>query len=343
VPELRRDIVTGKWVVIATERAKRPESFTQATKEEVKPSDTCPFCYGNEHLTPPEVMAYRPDGSPPDTTGWTLRVVPNKFPAFTLEEKVVDSGDGFYESQTGLGVHEVIVHSPDHKKSFALLSPEEAADVVRAYRDRYASLRNDERLRYILFIVNQGKMAGASLEHPHSQLFAVPLIPTTIREEIVGSARYFREKEGCVYCELIRYESTAEKRIVAETENFVSFAPYASRVPFETWILPKKHQARFESMTEPEIDEFAQLLRDVLARLYFGLGDPAYNYFIHTSPCRDPELKVGEFGKVYHWHLEIMPKLSIMAGFELGLGIMINVSNPEETADFLRNVEVRTG
>lgn len=337
MPELRRDIITGRWVVIATERAKRPESFSQAAKEENKPLDTCPFCYGNEHLTPPEVMAYR-QGSAPDTSGWSVRVVPNKYPAFILEDHSLNHGDGVYESRGGLGVHEVIVHSPDHNKGLALLTEAQAADVVRAYRDRYLALKSDERLKYILIIVNQGKMAGASLEHPHSQLFAIPLIPLSIREEIAGSVRYFKEKGDCVFCEIVRYESTARNRVILETENFISLAPYASRVPFETWILPKKHEARFENIEGEEIDEFAQILRNTLAKLHAGLGDPPYNYFIHTSPCRDGELKGNEAGYIYHWHLEILPKLSIIAGFELGLGIMINISNPEQTAEFLRSV-----
>lgn len=339
MPELRQDIVSGRWVVIATERAKRPESFSKEVSGEQKSDSICPFCYGNEHLTPPEVMAYRDDPSR-DTSGWQVRVVPNKYPAFVFGEKVNNEDSEIYSMLEGAGAHEVIISNPSHHKSFALLTPEEAALVVSAYRDRYLTLKENEQIKSILLIVNHGKTAGASLEHPHSQLFAVPLVPKMIQEELKGSVKHFKETNKCVFCKLIEYELRKGIRIIEETENFVAFAPYASRVPFEVWIIPKNHEPRFETVNEEVIREFAALVQSTLNRLYVGLGDPPYNYYLHTLPCRGIGSKLVDLESVYHWHLEILPKLSIMAGFELGADISINVTRPEDTVQFLRNVSV---
>jgi len=259
-----------------------------------------------------------------------VRVVPNKYPAFSLEDQVFACGEGICQVMSGVGTHEVIVGSPDHYKSLALLTDSEVAQVICAYRDRYIALSTDPRIQYILIIVNQGAKAGASLEHPHSQLFAIPMIPLGAREELEGVAKYLEEKGSCIYCDLIGYERGVGERFILESEFFVAFAPYASRVPFETWILPKEHHSAFETMSWNEIQSLAWILRQILGKLHRGLNDPPYNLYLHTAPCQD-----GTFA-YYHWHIEILPKLSIIAGFELGAGMMINVVKPEEAAAFLR-------
>jgi UDPglucose--hexose-1-phosphate uridylyltransferase len=334
MPELRQEPITGKWTVIATERAKRPENFTQTEKEETSSNTACPFCYGNEQLTPPEVMAYRPPDTQPDTPGWKVRVVPNKFPAFVLEEDLYSDKRGMYNYMSGAGAHEVIINSPDHNRNLESLSNKEIVNVISAYKDRYLSLKKNKKIKYILIIVNHGKKAGASLEHPHAQLFGSPLIPINVSEELNGSSNYYKNNGRCVYCDIIREELSAKIRVIMDTKHFLVFCPSASRSPFETWIVPKKHNSHFEDISPQEINNLASVIRLTFAKLYSGLNDPAYNYYIHTSPCQSPPRAD------YHWHLEIFPKLTIQAGFEMGSGIMINIARPEDTAAFLKKIEV---
>jgi len=328
VPELRQDPVTGKWVVIATERARRPESFSlQRGEAEVAPQASCPFCEGRESMTPPETYAIRPGGGPPDSPGWEVRVVPNKFPAFEGpmgEEKRL----GLYRTRPGAGVHEVIIHSPDHRRDLEELPIEQVEKVLDTYRRRLRELCKLSFVRYLLVIVNHGRDAGASLEHPHSQIFGSPLVPPRIEEELAGTASFLGSVGACVFCRIMEEEQRAQERLIAENEHFVTFAPYASRTPFETWIIPRRHGRAFEIIQESEIPALASMLKEVLSGLSRGLGDPPLNYYLHTLPCRDD--------REYHWHLEILPKLTIRAGFELGSGMLINVARPEECAAFLR-------
>lgn len=334
MPELRQNPITGKWAVIATERARRPEDFNRAEKENTASNNSCPFCYNNEQLTPPEVMAYRPPETEPDTPGWKVRVVPNKFPAFTFSEQLTSAKAGIYNSMSATGAHEVIIDSPDHKKSLALLSNKEIVSVISAYKDRYIELKKDTAIKYILIIVNHGKEAGASLEHPHAQLFGSPIIPSNVTEELDGASKHYKNTSQCIFCNIIREELQTKIRVILDTKNFLVFCPYASGSPFETWIVPKKHNSHFEDISPQEINNLASVLRLILARFYEGLNDPAYNFYIHTSPCQDPPRED------YHWHIEIFPKLTIQAGFEVGSGIMINIARPEDTAAFLKKVEV---
>ncbi|MBI2952968.1 MAG: galactose-1-phosphate uridylyltransferase [Chloroflexi bacterium] len=333
MPELRQDPVTLKWVTIAVERAKRPHTFTQAPKVVVKATGECPFCYGHEGETPPEVMAYRDPGTGPNTAGWSVRVVPNLYPAFGPA-----SGDlnprhvGPYTVMNGLGAHEVLISSPEHYKDLALLPQDQVTLILKSYIDRYLVHRNNPVLKYVLIIVNHGKEAGASREHPHAQLFGIPIVPHTVVEEIEGLQRYKTEKGTCAYCDVLAYEMKVGERIVYENDKFVVFAPYASKVPFETWLMPKSHGAHFEAMSDQEVRACGDALRTGLAKLHYGLNDPPFNFYIHTAPYS------GEGNGLYHWHIEILPKLSIWAGFELGSGIMINTALPESAAEFLRKV-----
>lgn len=349
MPELRCDPVTGNWVVIATERARRPESYVRQKEESKSENTVCPFCYGNEALTPPEVMAYREPDTGPNTSNWQIRVVPNKYPAFapgaTCPPLPAASGAGrrelgstspFCRSMGAVGFHEVIIHSPSHEKSLALLPEEQVVLIVRAYKDRYLALKKDGQIKYILIIVNHGKSAGASLAHPHSQLFALPLLPKMPQEELLRCARHHQNKGSCMFCEIIEEEKKQVARLITESEHFFAFCPYASRSPFETWILPKRHNASFETITTAEERDLAKILRLTLRAFYKSLGDPPYNLYLHTAPP-----SAEDFSQSYHWHIELFPKITLQAGFEMGTGIMINVVKPGEAAGFLRGFKDR--
>lgn len=329
MPELRKDPVVGRWVIIATDRAKRPTDFIRE-RVQIRGSGFCPFCYGNENKTPPEILAYRPEGSGRDTPGWSVRVVPNKFPALHIEGTLNRQGEGLYDRMNGLGAHEVIIETPDHQATLASLPPAQTESVLWAYRERILDLRKDPRFKYMLIFKNYGEAAGASLEHTHSQLIALPVVPKRVQEEVSGARDYYAYKERCLFCDVIRQEASTGVRLVAENEEFVALCPFAPRFPFELWIVPKEHRSAFEESTRREFQHLATLLKDMLGRLEAVLDHPAYNYIIHTSPVPDGQ------NDYYHWHLEIMPKLTKLAGFEWGTGFYINPTPPEEAAKFLR-------
>jgi len=294
----------------------------------------CPLCPGNEAQTPPEILAYRSNGGAPNTPGWSVRVVPNKFPALQIEGEVAREGIGIYDRMNGVGAHEVIIESPDHKASLSGLSEKHLEDVFWAYRDRILDLRKDSRLRYILIFKNQGAAAGATLEHTHSQLIALPIVPTSVLDEIDGCRAHFQDKERCIYCDIIHQEIADRSRVVGENAEFLSIAPYAPRFPFEVWVLPKKHTSYFEESQKFQFEALARIFSDTMRRLDRALGSPPYNFILHTSPLHE---KTGEF---YHWHIEVMPKLAQVAGFEWGTGFYINPVPPEDAAAFLRDAEI---
>ncbi len=333
MPELRKDPITGRWVIIATERAKRPSDFVR-DKVQIRGTGFCPFCYGNESKTPPEIIAYRSDGSGRNMPGWTLRVVPNKFPALGIEGSLNRQGEGLYDKMNGIGAHEVIIETPDHQKTLAMLSPRQIEDVLWAYRERILDLKKDKRFKYIMIFKNHGEAAGASLEHTHSQLIALPVVPKQVREEADGARAFFNFKERCIFCDIIRQETESGIRVIADSQAFIATAPFAPRFPFEIWIIPKVHQSAFEDSQKQEFEQLAVILKDMLMRLDKVLDYPAYNYIIHTSPI--PETP----NEHYHWHLEIMPSLTKIAGFEWGTGFHINPTPPEESARFLRETAV---
>ncbi|MBI2462149.1 MAG: galactose-1-phosphate uridylyltransferase [Candidatus Rokubacteria bacterium] len=324
MPELRKDPVIGRWVIIATERARRPSDFVPETAKP-KGAAECVFCPGNEGKTPPEVLAYRPHGGP-----WTLRAVPNKFPALQIEGELVPSGEGIYDRLAGVGAHEVIIETPDHAATLATLPEAAVADVFFAYRDRLVDLKKDPRFEYILIFKNHGAAAGASLEHPHSQLIATPILPKMVIEELDGAAQYFRYKERCVWCDIVRQERRDGQRIILDEGGFLALAPFAPRFPFETWVLPAAHQSSYEQIQPNEVEALARLMRRLTGRVNRVLGEPPYNYIIHTAPLREGPLQH------FHWHLEFMPKLTRVAGFEWGTGFFINPTPPEAAARFLR-------
>jgi UDPglucose--hexose-1-phosphate uridylyltransferase len=328
LPELRKDPITGRWVIIATDRAKRPSDFIRQPVP--KPSSrVCPFDYGNEQKTPPEVLAYRNTGSR-DEPGWRVRVVPNKFPALGIEGDLNRQGEGMYDKMTGIGAHEVIIETPEHTATLGDLSEKQIEEVLWAYKDRVNDLKRDHRFRYILLFRNHGEAAGASLEHPHSQLIALPVIPKRVKEEVDGAKQFYDLKERCIYCDIIHEETRVGTRLVTETDRFTVLEPYAPRFPFETWILPKRHESHFEDADAPTLASLAWMLRTTIRKLDKVLERPAYNFIMHSSPVQEPDLAY------YHWHMEVIPKLTKVAGFEWGSGFYINPTPPEESAKFLR-------
>jgi len=331
MPELRKDPIIGRWVIISTERGKRPSDFQE--QREKKRGGFCPFCSGNEHTTPPEILANR-DETPPNGPGWSLRVVPNKFPALQIEGDLNKSGEGIFDRMNGIGAHEVIIESPLHESSLSTLSIDRIEDVLWAYQKRMEDLRNDPRFQYVLIFKNEGSAAGASLEHTHSQLIALPIVPKLVREEIDGAKQHYNLKERCIFCDIINQEREAKIRIISENEGYVSLAPFAPRSPFETWILPKRHDSCFECIYENKYKELASILHLTLRQIDKVLSNPPYNYILHTSSFSDPH---NEF---YHWHIEIVPKLTKIAGFEWGSGFYINPTSPEESARFLREAKI---
>ena len=332
MPDLRKDPVTGRWVIISTERQKRPSDF-QIDTVTIKPDALCPFCEGHEDKTPPEILAYR-NGTPANTRGWEVRVVPNKFPALRVEGTLDREGEGLFDRMNGIGAHEVIIETPDHMATLATMSEQAIERVFWAWRDRVLDLKHDFRLRYIVIFKNHGASAGASLQHAHSQLIALPIVPREMGEELEGSRLHFQRKERCVFCDIIRQELKDGARVIAESADFVAIAPYAPRFPFETWLLPKRHAARFEDASRSEYGSLARILKNLLQRMNQTLLAPPYNLIVHSSPLPD------DTSQFYHWHLEVMPKLTRVAGFEWGTGFYINPTGPEEAAEVLRKTTV---
>ncbi|MBU1006706.1 MAG: galactose-1-phosphate uridylyltransferase [Candidatus Omnitrophica bacterium] len=329
--QLRRDPVTGRWIIVNISNSKTPEQYD--LKPQVKKGGTCPFCPGSEKMTPPEIEAVRNKNTKPNTPGWSVRVVSNKFPALTIEGELDNHGIGIYDMSNGIGAHEVIVETTDHYKDLADLSIDEIKDVISKYRSRMSDLEKDPRFKYMLIFKNHGAPAGASLEHTHTQMVALPIVPKRVSEELKGASNYFGYRERCVFCDMIEQETHDKLRVVSENKDFISFCPFVPRFAFETWILPKRHDQNFHSISDEEIKEMAEVLKDTLVRLKKLLKDPPYNFIIHTAPVSDGA------NDHYHWHLEIMPKLTNVAGFEWGSGFYINQTSPESAAKYLKEVK----
>ncbi|HIP96098.1 MAG TPA: galactose-1-phosphate uridylyltransferase [Anaerolineae bacterium] len=340
MPELRKDPVIGRWVIISTERAKRPSDFKVAP--EARRPGPCPFCGGHEGETPPEIFALRENGDEPNSPGWQVRVVPNKYPALRIEGGLNREGVGMCDMMNGVGAHEVIVETPDHDKTMADLDEFQISKILWVYTQRIADLGKDDRFKYVLVFKNQGEAAGASLQHAHSQLIATPVTPKRVKEELVGAQAYYNYKQRCIFCDYIKQETRFfTERLVMETDGFVALSPFAARFPFETWILPKRHMCDFTYIKDQEFGALAHVLRTILNKMRVALNDPAFNYILHTAPFRRP--RPGYWATVeydYHWHIEIIPRLTKMAGFEWGSGFYINPTSPEVAAQVLRNIEV---
>ena len=328
--ELRQNLATKEWVIIATERAKRPVEFMETgrkTSADAPPWDAnCPFCPGNEE-TELEVLRT------PDNEPWQVRIVGNRFPALSSKGALERQYRGLVRRISGVGYHEVIVESPRHNTCAALQTADEVAQVFQTFIERGWMLQSDRRIEYILFFKNHGRNAGASLVHPHAQLVAMPIVPNDVRARADAARQHFDESGVCAFCEMLAEEIELQARIVAESEHFVAFAPYASASPFNLWIMPRVHMASFLHVQPAEVEDLGRIAHQVMRKLYFGLNNPDYNYAIRTAPLSD-------LGAPYlHWYLTIVPRISYAAGFEIGSGIYINPSLPEECAEYLRGVQ----
>ncbi|MBN2097493.1 MAG: galactose-1-phosphate uridylyltransferase [Candidatus Omnitrophica bacterium] len=330
--QLRKDPIVGRWTIVFSDKPFAPSDFKieHLSHKEA----TCPFCYGHENLTPPEIQAHREGATLPNSPGWSTRVVPNKFPALRIEGELDRRGIGMFDLSGGIGAHEVIIETPDHSKDLADLLDHEAEKVIWAYRDRSVDLRGDKRFRYIMIFKNHGFSAGASLAHSHSQLIALPMVPKNVHEELQGAGLYFEYKERCIFCDMIAQEKADNERLICENSRFLAFAPFASRFPFETWILPQEHHSDFSFIRSDDVTELARILKDVLKRMKQVLNDPPYNFIIHTSAIEQRDRED------YHWHIEIMPKLMKIAGFEWGSGFYVNPTPPELVAKYLREAKI---
>lgn len=325
MPELRRDPVAGRWVIIASERAKRPDDYAGEFPPAAR-NLPCAFCAGNETMTPQEIMAVRSGGT------WRARVVANKFPALMVEGDLSKRGDGMYDLMNGVGAHEVFIESPRHEVSITALSDADVRDVLWLYKQRLLDLRNDFRLVYGLVFKNVKDKAGASMEHTHSQLIATPIVPLQVEQEIRRCSEYFDYRGRCLLCDMVMQEMQSGARMVMDTPNFIAFEPFAARFPFETHLMPKRHMSHFEATDDALLPELARVLRMSIAKIEAALNQPPYNYLIHTSPLNVRSLDH------YHWHFEIIPRITRVAGFEWGSGFYINTVPPEQAASFLREV-----
>lgn len=328
--ELRFNFVTGDWVIIAPERAKRPEDFKSTKNQEVLPdySATCPLCSGNEDQTPPETFRINKDGK------WIVRAVPNKFAAVNHEESIVRQSAGSKKFMTGAGLHEVIIDTPFHNESIATLPLANVEGILSAYRHRLRDFYKIPYIEHVIIFKNHGLRAGTSLQHPHSQIVGTPVIPGRLKHRIEESLKYRDDFGECMYCLIIREELDEGVRMLSHNDSFVAFIPYSALSPFHIWIFPKRHSGCFGSITDSELHDLAGILKDTLGRLNIGLGNPDFNYVIHSLSPEECSVRY------FHWYLSIVTRITRTAGFEIGTGMYINPSVPDSSAKFLRDVKI---
>jgi UDPglucose--hexose-1-phosphate uridylyltransferase len=326
MPEFRKDPIVDRWVIIAGERADRPQPKPQ--RAPTPDTGACPFCVGNESMTPPPVLVL-PNDATADGLAWSVRVVPNKYPALTQDGDSPRAKNELFVRLSATGTHEVVIETPKHITDLAALGEMDIERILQAYRERTLSLRSDPRWRYVLIYKNQGTEAGATLQHSHSQIAALPMVPKEPLEEFAAAEKHYAAAGRCIYCTIIESERENGARMIAENSEFLVFCPFASRVAGETWILPKRHISSFDSQNA-DLSALARALGDLLKRLDLRFDRPAFNYFIRSNPLREPE------NPYYHWHLEILPKLQYVAGFEWGSGVFMNSLAPEDAARLLR-------
>lgn len=325
--QLRQDFISKRWVIIATARGKRPHAFAGEPASIKQPKKTCPF--ENPFSEREPIFVYWNNEKNKD---WQTIVLPNRFPA--VEKGICGDFEktGIYTKTQGVGFHDLVI-SRSHDKFITDLSSREAESYLKAFRERYSQLAKEKCVEYILILHNHGRMAGASLRHLHSQIISLPLIPSHVKDSMERSKGYFDKNKKCAHCEVIEYETKDKKRIIYQNKSFVAFIPFASSIAFEIKILPKKHQDSFGAISDEDIKLFSDVLQKSLVKLKKGLNDPAFNFFIHSSPAKE---NYGSF----HWHLDIFPKTSIWAGFEIGTGVDISAVLPEEAAKFLRGIKL---
>ncbi|WP_029246791.1 galactose-1-phosphate uridylyltransferase [Schlesneria paludicola] len=329
MPEFRKDPLFDRWVVIAPERANRPFEILDATVSQSTFDD--PFAEGNESATPSEVLAYRNAGSTANGPGWRVRIVPNQFPAVDRNGGLGTHSDGLNLTVEAWGVHDVIVECPHCESNLSHLSVENVREVFLAYRDRMLDLKGDPRIAHISIFKNQGQSAGASVRHSHSQLIATPIVPPLIQEELSRALDHYEKTSQSIYQKIIEDELRIGARVVLATDHFVAICPFASRFSFETWIIPQRSNSHYFQLTPIEVDDLGTVVKTILCKLELACDNPPYNLAIHTAPVR------AEDHPSFSWHLEILPRISGIAGFEWGAGIHINSMPPEQAAATLRS------
>lgn len=327
MPELRKDPASGTWVIFSPERQRRP-LFFQPNGEDILTAENCPFCEGNEQMTPPEVYSIRDNGNA-NGTGWRLRVVPNKFPALRVEGHLDRRPDGFYDKISGVGAHEVVIETTSHTKGVDELEQDAVTAIFNTFKKRISDLKQDLRFRYINIFKNQGAMAGATISHPHSQIIALPVVPSRVKERLATAGAHYDAKERCLFCDIIHHEKKHKKRVLLENNEYIVISPYAPRLPFELAIYPKRHCASFEKTSKELLSPLAEIYSETVARINNALEHPAYNLVLHNAPFG------GKYDDYYHWHLELTPIITGTGGFELGTHSYINPVPPEEAVKIL--------
>jgi UDPglucose--hexose-1-phosphate uridylyltransferase len=328
--EIRLNPITREWVIIAGEKDKKPEDFIIVKENKRRPEflKTCPFCPGNETVTPKETFKIC------DEKGWKIRVVPNKFAVLSREGEKVRTDTGLHNNVNGVGTHEVIIETPVHNLTTATMPLEQLKEVIQTYRDRFLEVSRDRRVEHVILFKNSGLVSGTTIEHPHSQVVGIPVTPLHIRSRIENAMRFFDNTGECLMCRMIKDELNEGTRIVMDTKHFIAFVPYAALSPFHIWIFLKRHSGFFADIQSEEIWDLALNLKSIMARLYHGLNNPDFNYVVRFgSPCEAN----SEF---IHWYLSIVPRVAMASGFELGSGMYINTLIPEKAAEYLRNVKI---
>jgi UDPglucose--hexose-1-phosphate uridylyltransferase len=329
MPEFRQNLATKEWVIISPGRGARPSDFAEPDRRHDTPPSydkDCPFCPGNEAQTPEPVYLSPEEGN------WRVRVVPNKFAALQPDLATTRSKVGSFLVAKGFGIAEVVIEIPDHNRGIAHMQMPEVVEVLKAYRFRYSAIAKNDNINLVTIFRNHGPRAGTSLFHPHSQIIATPIVPPHVRYPIEQAIQHFDRFGSCVYCEIIEQEKKQKERMVVETDSFIAICPFAARTPFETAIFPKRHMASYSLISDEEVDELAWVLKTVMLKLHNCLVNPDYNYVVRSAPIGD------EDARYLHWQIEIIPKISTRAGFEMGTGIYINSVAPEDSARYLREV-----
>lgn len=337
--ELRRDIISGCWIITNTkEKEEFFQSLEPGARIEGKP---CPFCPGNEKETPKEIYALRKPGTLPGQPGWSIRVFPSKEKVLEIEKELERRGAGIYDAMNNVGAHELIIESPEHIKNLSDLPNEQIKNALIVYQKRIIDLKGDKRFRYAIVFKNQRPSSPFRLGHTHSQLVALPLTPQSVKDELENAKSYYIDKERCVFCDVVREELGARLRIVEENQSFISYVPFAPRLPFETWILPKKHNADFTQEDESTLFDFAAIMKVTLGKICKLLDDPPLNYMIHSIPYMRPRAGYWKtIHKDYHWHLEILPHIVKVEGFSWSSGFYIEPLSSEITAELLRETKI---
>jgi UDPglucose--hexose-1-phosphate uridylyltransferase len=335
--ELRKDILLGRWIAVLSESLAPSEYKLPVERENTV--RTCLLCSGHEKETPREIASIRQPGTQANTPGWWVRAIPSFKPVFQIEGDLGRKGFGIYDKMNSIGANEILIESPDHDKNPEDLGLEQMIRLITLYRNRIADLNNDPRMRYMLIYKNSGTGSGDIFSHPVSNLVATPVIPINVKDELDNAKQYFSYKERCIYCDIMQEELRTGDRVVFESRDFLCFCPYAAQLPFESWIIPKEHCCAFHEISQDAIEDMGFILMTVLKKLKTLFPGVPFNYYIHTAPNMVPRKNHWHtLGEDYHWHLEIIPRLVRMSGFEWGSGLFILPTSPEDAAKYLREV-----